>query len=1037
MQLAHNRQVLKRLMIVSLASIYFILVGSNEIYAQSQTVTYSVENFFINDGLPVIRIYDTAQDHDGQIWVCTESGLFSFNGSEFELRLDFGKLNYYPNQIIFDNNSNIWLIKYKQYYSYAPLKELMELKIYSSDLSLIDTKDYVGEIANDINLITQNEKGILFFHADSTVFSFDQTLKKISIEVPSKAYFFSDDKYAVLSDSTDILILDSNTNKLKHRIRNEKIYYVNRYKQDLIFQFESGKYVKYTDKDKELSIISTALDTSPFFHKIIDKNDIIWAIGANWLHRFNLKTEKIESFDEDYFKSSSYLTSIFKDKEENIWIGSNQGLYKFSSSVNKQFSNSLPLGKSTRAIFEVKENEIYVSTYAGDLIYNLKSKKIKELSSSDIKTSIQKKGDYYYTASNKALRKIKVSDHKIIAEINLKQELDYIYNPSVLVLTQKENLVIKQSHTLRSIDEGLNLEIIYKDDSCEFKNLQVVDDQYYLSTTNGLKVMNHSFEVVKEYLRGTTIQYVHKDRIQKNILWLTTPSFLFKLDTETNQTKTYDTNSGFINSIFTTIHEDDYGNLWLPSFAGLNKFNKKSEEVKVYLVGEGITNNEFNNYSNTKLSNGEYVFGGIAGLTFVKPKSVDSEDIFSPDIRITECIKINSSGQIDDTKKVNKENKLSIEESDALTNIKFAHYSYKNLNSKIFRYRILNSSEKDTIVPWVNLKSNVLQLGKFPYGNYDLEFQAISKSGVSMSDINRLELEYVTPFMSTTLFKVFSILFLASFIYFIIHIRSQSLIQQKIALEKEVDIRTIQIQKQKEELEKINNTKDKLFSILAHDLKSPLITLKNISGKINYLIKKDQPDRIIDIGKTIEDKVSNLSIFLDNLLNWSLQQRGHITYNPIQIQLNEITEEILNIYEDHIDEKNLKVINEIPSEAKCFADRNSIHAVIRNLISNSIKYSPSGEVITLNFQFGKSYHIYSINDNGPGIEQKIIDSLYNNENIISKKGTKGESGTGLGLLISKDLVELNKGHIKFISNYNKGTKVEIHLPSEESLESSL
>lgn len=1028
MHLAIKIQFFKRISILFLFLAYFQLGSSIEIFGQGQDVTYSVENFFIHEGLPVIRIYDTTQDHEGQIWVCTETGLFSFNGAEFELELDFGEQNYYPKKILFDNNQNIWLINYKHKHSHFPTKEYFELKIYSSDLKKVDSKTYVGEIIGDINSICQNQDGVLFFQADGNVYLFDQELKIISLDVPTNCYFYNDKKFSVLSDSTDVLIFDSNTNKLVHRINDEKIFFVDKYKEDLLFQFETGEYVLYNNKNHELTKISEKYESSPYFNYCIGENDIIWSISRNWLQGFNLRTKKNETLEEDYFKSGSYLTSIFIDQEQNIWIGSNQGLYKLSSSSNKLFDKSLPLGKSTRALLELEENKLFISTYNGDFIYDVKSKNVEELSSTDTKFAAIKKGDFYYTCSEEVLRKVRLSDNKVITERSLESELNQIFNPPVLLLSPEGDLLMKQSHSLRLIDENLNFKILYQDDSCQFRNFQIIEEEYYLSTTNGLKVLNLTFEVVDEYFSDIIVTYVHKDKIKPNIFWLTTPSFLIKLDTNTEGTIVYDSDSGFLNSIFTSIQEDDNGSLWLPSYAGLNKINKKTEEIKVYMVGDGVTNNEFNNYSTTNLSSGEFVFGGISGLTFVDSKIFDLDNIYVPEIKISECIKINQTDRVDNTQKVNEENKIIIEESDILINIKLAHYSYKNLSSKIFRYRVLKPSENDTIVPWVNLKSNVLQLGKFPYGTYSLEFEAISRSGDKLSDTNKIKLEYVTPFMRTSLFKACSLLFIGGIVYLIIQVRSHSLIQQKIALEKEVDIRTIQIQRQKEELEKMNNTKDKLFSILAHDLKSPLITLKNISGKINYLIQKNQPDRILELGKTIEDKVSNLSIFLDNLLNWSLQQRGHITYNPINLQLHEITVEILNIYEDHIEEKNLKVANEIPAQAHCFADKNSIHAVLRNLISNSIKYSPNGEVITLKFETGKSYHIYSVNDNGKGIEQKVVDSLYRNGNIQSEKGTNDESGTGLGLLISKELIELNKGHIKFLSNSNKGTNVEIHLP---------
>lgn len=1032
MLLAKKLHFFNRIYIRFLFITYFLLVSYNDIHGQARPLSYSVENFFINEGLPVIRIYDITQDREGQIWLCTETGLFSFNGIEFEMKLDFGELNYFPNNILFDNNDKVWLINYKHSYSRNANNQVLGLQIYSKEFENVDPKTYVGEpIINATNL-DQNENGILFFQDRLDTFAFDTTLTRLPKQKPAQNYIYIDDQIKIQRDSVQTKILNTKSDLVIGTFENQSDYYLQRINDKLFFQHYNGELTIYDYKNEQIESISNTFDNSIFFKHMVDQNGVVWSISVNVLRKIDLANKTEEYFKEDYFKVSSFLTSIFIDREENIWIGSNQGLYKLSYTKNKQFDGSIPLGKSTRAILELNPEELFISTYDGNLIYNLTSKKIDTILYDGTRFTAYKKGAYYYTCTDLKISKTRLSDHKIIKEVTFELEADYPDNPPVILSNLKGKLILKQSHSIRSFDEALNLKVLYKNDNCSFQNLKIIDGKYFLSTNKGLKILNDDFEEETTYLPKYDIKDVHQDLNNSSILWLTTSSYLIQFDLKTKKKQIYDSEFGFINSIFTTIKEDDFGNLWLPSFAGLNKFNKKTEEIKVYLVGDGISNNEFNNYSTTTLSNRGFVFGGITGLTFVNSNISEIENSTNPKVTVSECIKINSDTEIDITQKVNKEKKIVLEETDVLTNIKFSHFSYSKLSSKVFRYRILKTSENDTIVPWVNLRSNALQLGKIPYGDYELEVQAISRSGDILSDINRIHLEYDTPFMRTNLFKGLAVFFLASFIYFIIHIRSQSLIQQKLALEKEVNLRTIQIQNQKEELEKINNTKDKLFSILAHDLKSPLITLKNISGKINYLIEKNQPERISEIGKTIEDKVSNLSIFLDNLLNWSLQHRGHLTYNPINVNLHELTQDILKIYEDQIVEKNLKLVNKIPLNADCFADKNSIHAVVRNLISNSIKYSPIGKEITLNCELGKSHQIYSIHDNGKGIDQKVINSLYNDENIESEKGTKGEVGTGLGLLISKELVELNKGHIKFLSNSNQGTKVEVHLPIKQT-----
>lgn len=997
----------------------------------SQNVSYSTENFFINEGLPVIRIYDIVQDQKGLLWVCTETGLFSFNGNEFELKLDFGEINYYPSNIFFDSNKNIWLVKYKNPNSSITLKSLVDLKIYSEEFEPLELENYASDIVLSSNKVVQNKEGTIFYESFGKAYSFDTIQYELHLPVYVQYFLFKDENYTVVNDSTDIVILNSKTDKIEHRIKNRAASYVEEYKNGIIMHLSKGEFLTYNKKDKEV-FLSGPSEGTHFFNHAIDYDESIWTIQRNGLRIFDINSRSEDLSASQYTASGAYLTKIYKDKEENIWVGSNQGLYKLTLTKSEQFESSILLGKSIRAIIELQNNDLFISSYDGNFIYNLENETISKHSFNNTVFSGFVEGDFYYTCTDNSIFKISMSDHKVVSEKSLTNDNKFSNSPIVLVKVSNNQKLAMLDNSILSFDENLNTTEVFSDNTFNFYNLQLIRDKLYLSTNKGVRVFNLSFELLNTYLPENRINYVHQDLTNSDILWIATSSFLVKLDTKGGEQKIYDSGDGFINSIFTSIKEDEFGLLWLPSFAGLNLFHKKTEENKVFWTENGIPNTEFNNYSSTILSDGRYVFGGVLGLTIVNPYLLKDERIKVPDIEIYECIKINSDANIDVTEQIKSHNKITIDEQDVLTKIKIAHFSYTTLKSKVFQYRIIDPIEKDTIVPWVQLKSNELQLGRIPYGIYELQFQAMSRSGDKLSEINSIELEYVTPFLKTNLFKVIAFLFAAGLIYLIIFVRSQSLIQQQNILKEEVELRTVQIKEQKEELERINNTKDKLFSILAHDLKSPLITLKNISGKINFLIQRNQQERILEIGKTIEDKVSNLSVFLDNLLNWSLQQRGHLSYNPKKLELSVLTKDILLMYDDQIKEKNLQVKNNIEVGSICFADNNSIHAVIRNLISNSIKYSPQGEEITLDFKSNEIHNIYSISDNGIGIDKEILKSIYRDENIQSLKGTKGESGTGLGLVISKELIELNQGYLKFISSENSGTTVEVYLPKELS-----
>ncbi len=234
--------------------------------------------------------------------------------------------------------------------------------------------------------------------------------------------------------------------------------------------------------------------------------------------------------------------------------------------------------------------------------------------------------------------------------------------------------------------------------------------------------------------------------------------------------------------------------------------------------------------------------------------------------------------------------------------------------------------------------------------------------------------------------------------------------------------------KKNRKLKELNETKDKLFSIISHDLKSPAIAQKvAIDAMIQHSEKYDAETMVL-LAAFSNAAESQLAL-LQNLLNWANMQTGKMNYNPISFNLCETIGKNLELYAVSAKNKSLEFVSDIPENCLVRADRQMINTVVRNLLDNAVKFSKPDEVIRLAISRHESYTRVSIIDNGVGISQQQIDELLVNGKSTSKEGTYGEKGSGLGLIICKELLERNNSRLEIESSENKGTTFSFNLPS--------
>lgn len=232
-------------------------------------------------------------------------------------------------------------------------------------------------------------------------------------------------------------------------------------------------------------------------------------------------------------------------------------------------------------------------------------------------------------------------------------------------------------------------------------------------------------------------------------------------------------------------------------------------------------------------------------------------------------------------------------------------------------------------------------------------------------------------------------------------------------------------------LKKSNIAKDNLFSIIAHDLRNPFHTILGASELLASYSNEMNAEEIKETAQNIYRSASNVYNLLVNLLEWSRFQSGKLEVNKTQFNLCEIVNQVIELYAEQSERKKIRIHSQCEDNCNVFADKYMIESVVRNLISNSIKFTPSGKSIeivckNLNDDFAE----FSVKDYGVGIPASIKSKLFQIDSQISTKGTEQEKGTGLGLVLCKDFIEKNGGTISFESEVGKGSLFKVTIPKK-------
>jgi signal transduction histidine kinase len=499
---------------------------------------------------------------------------------------------------------------------------------------------------------------------------------------------------------------------------------------------------------------------------------------------------------------------------------------------------------------------------------------------------------------------------------------------------------------------------------------------------------------------------------------------------------------------------------------GISRFDYRNKQFSNLSASDGLQSNEFTKASILTTQNGAILAGGTNGFNLIHPER-KSDNRMIPQLNLTDIHIFNGRvtiGSNDSPLKshISVSDEITLSYKQSVITFFFSVMDFTNPQKNQYAY-MMENFDKGWVYSGNKREATYTNLNP---GRYTFRVKGSNNDGVWNEEGVSLTITITPPWWATTIARVSFALFLISLFAGIYILRVSQLNHQRKLLEKLVKERTHEIedknvmlerktaelnktnslleerqqyiQQQAEELASSNNqlktanaTKDTFFSIIAHDLRNPF---NNILGFTELLSNNDptiDDEKIKKITSQLYKSASNTYNLLENLLEWSKTQSNKITFEPQLVDLREICLEVIENMS--LNSKNINIVFSDPEKIEVFADINMIKTILRNLISNAIKFSFENSIVNLSIEKNDRFATVTVSDKGVGIEKKNLSKLFDLTQKYSTQGTASEKGTGLGLIICKEFIVKHNGEIWVASDTDshrggKGTTIKFSIP---------
>lgn len=1035
---------------------FFFFFGTISLMAQRNELPVFFDHYTIPGVIKSTFVASLEQDEFGLIWFGTSSGLFRFNGEEFKhypYRSELG-LSLEERQI----TSLHWDFVNNRLLVGTRMMGLLAFSYQNNTIVTLTTKE------ETIHDIAQTADGRIWISTSNGLFEFvENQLTKFS-DIPKS---FGALPLITKGDSLwvgfvgKISLYVQGIKKKEIEIKSPERIFPHTMRASALLIDRTQKLWVGTEKEGVMvfDITSGELvreflpDSRPFYSRINaihqDKTGLVWMLTkAEGLAVFDPASQAIKLLQQDIYEENTLggnnCYSILEDKTGLIWVGTNGAINFFDRGQRKfihyahQPNNVNSLSDNmVRSVFE--DNDLlWIGTDGGFINLIDRKKNSIERIAIDGKDFPEHESIVPFAFAKLNSTTILIGTSVGLLTYN-KLSKSFAYHQSSLPHLQGNrvrHLLIKDN-LLYGVVGGR----MFKFDlvTHKFKVYQLpirnnvtalyIDTQnrFWVASNSAVSILNtETDELAYHRLPNDTANFLILNIEEVNgKTWVSTMNYgIFeviekggKILVERNINNT----SGLVdNTVYATV-PDNFGNVWITTNRGLSRLDP-NQKFTTYQVSEGVQAEEFNRMCNLKLSDGSIVMGGINGINIIDPlKAITQTAPLNPVIYSLTLRKSNEVVELEKSTLMDSEIKLNSDETSFT--VRFGVTDYRKPSRFVAEYKLEGFDDA-----WQ--KSDAF--GKINYnqlspGSYTFTVRITNPAGEQRS--SALAIYIKPPFWMTWWFRLLLSFVVVSVAIISFKIRGEREKKDKEKLEELLIIRTREIEQSREQLANLNEKKDLIFSILSHDLRSPLTTLKGFLGLLIDNGDNFSREEIKKHAELIRASVANSLDLIDNTLFWSLSQMGGIQYTPGRVSVNDLVKKVCDLNQLALTRKSIVLKIQVEDNLFVTADENMLYVILRNLVSNAIKFTPDGKNIEL-IAYLKSAEVnIVVKDEGVGMNKEYINKLLTEAHPTIKKGTSNEKGTGLGLVLCQQFVALQKGALKIESEEGKGSTFTITFPA--------
>lgn len=782
-------------------------------------------------------------------------------------------------------------------------------------------------------------------------------------------------------------------------------------------------------KNGKLGFEAYSAEKNSLSHNIIlslaiDRSENLWVGTLSGINKTDLKKQKFRLYrksDSPYSVdlSGNVIASLYKDESDNIWIGTwGQGLNIYNRKTGKveHFSSRLK-GRNfisndfVHTIFEDSGQHVWLGTRDGLLIFHKESHRFV------------RPGRFSGNPGLPDLRGLRI--------FMMMQGHDgdfWIATQDGLYRKKHAGTELERFHVGALPEHRISANLVYS----------VLEDReglIWIGTIDGLDVFNPKTSQMKHYtktegknsLADNFITVLCEDHNAD--IWIGTSSYVNKYSKKSNIFEFYSKEQGLPSNLVYSILEDKNKCLWFATGNGLCRFDSTGNGFRVYTVEEGLQSPEFNLRASYLSKDGEVFFGGMNGFNSFYPDSLLNNP-YLPSVVFTSAYKAKKG--LNEFLDFEKSNKIVLNHNDYSFTIEFSALEFTNPAKNRYKYR-LESIDDD----WIDIGTrNFVAFSNLPPGEYVLRVKGCNNDGLWNEAGSNLTIIIRPPWWRSTAAYIGYFLLVILSVFFIVKLRERHHVRDRKLLEAKVRERTLQVEEQKLEiinknieLNELNASKDKFFSIIAHDLRNPFNAIIGLTDILLLDIPYQDTRKIQKTLENIKGSSQQAHELLENLLLWARSQTGTMAFDPEPVELKTLLEKSIELVGVQAVRKNIEIHTDFKDCCNARLDVNMINTVLRNLLTNALKFTPQNGAVHVGLSMNKGFCILSVRDNGIGIAREKLGTLFSIDTSHKTKGTNQEPGTGLGLILCKEFVEKHGGRIEVKSEPGEGSEFRVFLPA--------